>query len=51
VEIIFNKQIYMKSRLLILLTAFMAIGAYCAGQDLKPERGANEAMAYSVFVK
>jgi hypothetical protein len=35
-----------KTRLLIVLTVFMAIGNYCAGQDLMPERGANGKHGY-----
>jgi hypothetical protein len=31
----------MKTRLIIVFTVFMAIGNYCAGQDLMPEKGEN----------
>ena len=36
----------MKTRLLILLTAFLSIGAYCAGQELTPEKGENGKYGY-----
>ena len=36
----------MKTRLLIVLTAFTAIGTFCAGQELPPERGANGKWGY-----